>query len=306
MTQDPTPPDNFPYSSLPPVADHRSTAEPVVRESWELRFPDGSPPIRGDVRSLGGRPPTRAVIICHGFKGFRNWGFFPSLARALARRGYAAVTFDFTRNGLGDDGVDFSALDRFAENTHSRNLDEIRLVIDAARSGKLLAKAPRKLALLGHSRGGGEAILSAAQTGRVDALVTWSAISSVDDRWGRRNVEIWRNGGTALIANSRTGQDMPIGPGFWQDIVDNAERLDILAHAARISVPWLILHGEEDETVPASDATTLFAAAGDSAELCMVEGASHTFGAKHPYDGPTPELQTAAQTTLSWLDEVLS
>jgi alpha-beta hydrolase superfamily lysophospholipase len=288
------------------VTDQKSNSETVVRKSWEIRFADGSLPIRGDVRSLKGRTPTRAVIICHGFKGFRNWGFFPSLARALARRGYAAVTFDFTRNGVGDDGVDFSALERFADNTHSRNLDEVRLVIDAVRSGRLLPKPARKLALLGHSRGGGEAILSTAQDHRVDALVTWSAISSVDDRWGRRNVEIWRGGGTVFIANSRTGQQMPIGPGFWQDIVDNPERLDIVAHAARIDVPWLIVHGEDDETVPASDATTLFAAAGPSAELCMVEGASHTFGAKHPYDGPTPELQTAAQTTLSWLDEELS
>ena len=148
----------------------------ILREKWEIRFRDGSLPIRGDLRTLQGFQPDLAVVICHGFKGFREWGFFPSLARALARRGYAAVTFDFTRNGVGDDGVDFSALDRFSENTHSRNLDEIGQVIDAVLSGELLSPPPARLARLGHSRGGGEAILKAAEDRRVDALVTWSAI----------------------------------------------------------------------------------------------------------------------------------
>ena len=58
-------------------------------------------------------------------------------------------------------------------------------------------------------------------------------------------------------------------------------------------------------TVPVSDARTLFAAA-DNAELCIVEGGSHTFGAKHPYEGPTSELRIATETTLAWLDQQLT
>lgn len=278
----------------------------LLREKWEIRFRDGSLPIRGDLRTLQGVLPDRAVVICHGLKGFREWGFFPSLARALARRGYAAITFDFTRNGLGDDGVDFSALDRFAGNTHSRNLDEIGLVIEAVLSGELLSPPPSRLALLGHSRGGGEAILKAAEDPRVDALVTWSAISSVADRWPEKHIATWRDGGTVEIPNARTGQMMPIGPTYWEDIETNAARLDILRHAASIEIPWLIVHGEADETVPVSEGRELFSAAGPSAELCLVEGGSHTYGATHPYDGPTAELRTAAQTTMSWLADHLS
>ncbi|MEX2582758.1 MAG: alpha/beta fold hydrolase [Gemmatimonadota bacterium] len=254
---------------------------------------------------MPGRSPRTAVVICHGFKGFREWGFFPSLARAVARRGHAAITFDFSHNGVGDDGVDFSALDRFATNTHSRNVDEIKFVLDALESG-LFPVAPDRVALIGHSRGGAEAVLAAGEDRRVDALVTWSAISSVEGRWSSEQIAAWERGQTAHITNSRTRQEMPIGSFYWRDIVENRERLDVLGSAARLRIPWLIVHGEADETVPVSDAHTLFSAAGEDAELCLIEAGSHTFGAKHPYDGPTPELRTAVQTTLSWLDGRLS
>lgn len=277
----------------------------LIRATWEIRHKDGSPPVRGDLRALAGRPPASAVIICHGFKGFRNWGFFPSLARAIARRGHAAISVDFSLNGLGDDGVDFSALDRFERQTHSRNVSEIVAVLDALGDRGLLPKRPRRMALVGHSRGGAEAILAADRDQRIDALVTWNAIASIENRWHLDQIEKWRRGESVNILNSRTGQEMPIGPEYWRDILRNKDSLDVLDAASRLTIPWLIVHGDADETVPVEDARSLFAASGENAELCIVENGSHTFGAKHPYDGPTPELRTASQTTLAWLDERL-
>jgi uncharacterized protein len=278
----------------------------LVLTRWEIRPSDGALPIRGDLRIAPGTEPRAAIVICHGFKGFREWGFFPSLARAAARRGFAAVTFDFAHNGVGDDGVDFSALDRFATNTHTRNLEEIDLVLGALTGGPLLPHPPERVALLGHSRGGAEALLVAARDTRIDALVTWSAIASIGSRWSDEQIATWESGGTVSIPNARTGQQMPLGPDYWRDIKDHHDRLDVLAHADRLAVPWLIVHGEEDETVPVADARALFDAAGPAAELCLIEDATHTFRAVHPYAGPTPELRTAAQTTLSWLHDQLA
>ena len=46
---------------------------------FQLNGSDGGP-LRGEVRT-GGRGEERpAVLICHGFKGFKDWGFFPKLA----------------------------------------------------------------------------------------------------------------------------------------------------------------------------------------------------------------------------------
>lgn len=280
------------------MPDDMTTA--ITCTTFELPSPDGGPPVRGDVRVRQGLVPDAAVVFLHGFKGFRRFGFFPNLARAAAMRGFAAVTVDFSRNGIGADGADtFSAMDLFAEHTHSRNLDEIRRVTGVLERGTLLGHPVRRIGLLGHSRGGGEAVLAAADDPRIHTLVTWSAISHVD-RWTPEQVATWRAGGTVEVENARTRQKMPIGPGYWRDLDQNRERLDILAAAARVTVPWLIVHGDADPTVPVDEARQLFDAAGENAELLVVEGADHGFNGKHPYAGATPELRIAADATLEW------
>jgi pimeloyl-ACP methyl ester carboxylesterase len=282
-----------------------SKPEPLVLARWEIHPSGGGPPLRGDLRARRGPTPRSVVVLCHGFKGFKDWGFFPSLARALARRGHAALSFNLSRGGIGDDGVDFSALDRFAEQTHSRNLEEIRLVLDAVTTGRLFPEPPLHVGLFGHSRGGGEVVLTAAADPRIDALVTWAAIARVE-RAPPEQAAAWARGETVLIENSRTGQQMPVGPAYWRDIQHNRDRLDIAAAAARVQIPWLIVHGEDDATVPADEARTLFEAAGPDVELLRVQGAGHTFGAVHPYAGPTPELRAAADATLTWFDAHLA
>lgn len=282
------------------MPDDATTA--ITCTTFELPSPDGGPPVRGDVRVRQGHRADAAVIFCHGFKGFRRFGFFPNLARAAAQRGFAAVTVDFSRNGLGaEGGDDFSAMHLFTEHTHTRNLDEIRRVIDVVERGALLDRPARRIGLFGHSRGGGEAVLTAAQDPRVNALVTWAAIANVD-RWTPEQIAAWSAGGTVEIENARTKQMMPIGPGYWRDLDANRERLDILAAAARVTVPWLIVHGDADTSVPVDEGRQLFEAAGESTELLVVEGADHGFNGKHPYAGATPELRIAADATLQWFD----
>lgn len=277
----------------------------LTRTRFEFLTAPGEPPIRADLRVPTGTDPRSLIVICHGFKGFREWGFFPLLARTLASRGHAAVTFDFSRNGIGEDGADFSALDRFAENTHSRNVDEIRAVLGVlTRDRTLLPRAPRHIGLFGHSRGGGEAILAAAEDSRVDVLVTWAAIANVE-RWTEEQIAQWRRGETVYIPNARTGQQMPMNAGYWEDVVANRERLNITHAAERVAVPWLIVHGADDDSVGVTDAHRLAEAAGPEAELLTVEGAGHTFNATHPVSEPPLELQTAMAATASWFDRHL-
>jgi len=288
------------------TSDPAAPAHPaILRTGFELRPADG-PPIRGEVRVAEGTKPKSAVVVCHGFKGFRTWGPWPSLARAIAAHGHAAVTFDFSHSGVGADGVDFSALDLFRESTHTRNVEEIWMVIDALEDRRLGIPRPRRLGLFGHSRGGGEAVLAAAEDRRVNALVTWAAIADIPGRWTPDQVAAWERGEDVEIENARTKQKMPIAPAYWEDVERNRDSLDIGAAAGRVSVPWLIVHGDADTSVAVADAHQLFDAAGEEAQLLIVEGADHTFGAKHPYAGATDELRTAAEATLEWFDQHLA
>src|ERR687896_1174505 len=129
-----------------------------------------------DVRS-GGRSSSRpAVIVVHGFKGFKDWGMFPPLTDRLAQAGFTAVSFNLSGSGV-DDAGDFSLPDRFAHNTFSAELQDLNQILDALMSGALGLPVPTSLGLIGHSRGGGIAALQAARDSRVRALVTWAAIS---------------------------------------------------------------------------------------------------------------------------------
>lgn len=275
----------------------------ITLTPFELPAPDGGPPVRGDVRVLQGHRADRAIVLVHGFKGFRTFGFFPELAQTAAARGYAAVTFDFSHNGIGEDGADtFSAMHLFTGQTHTRNLDEIRRVLDALSSGALLDVPATRIGLMGHSRGGGEAVLTAVEDPRVDALVTWAAIASIAERWTPEQVAAWEAERNVEIENARTKQMMPIAPVYWRDVVENRERLDVLSAAARLTIPWLIIHGDADASVPVDEAHRLFDAAGDTAELLVVEGGDHGFGGKHPYAGATDDLRLVTDATLEWFD----
>jgi dienelactone hydrolase len=257
-------------------------------------------PILIDVRSAGRSSSRPAVVVTHGFKGFKDWGMFPHLAERLARAGFTAVTLNLSGSGV-DDAGEFSLPERFGHNTFSAELQDLGQVIDSLMAGALGVPAPSSLGLVGHSRGGGIAVLQAAEDSRVRALVTWAAISGVE-RWTAEQRNAWRNAGRTEIKNARTGQILALYTDVLDDIEQHTESLDIPAAATRIRIPWLIVHGTADESVPFSEAEVLKTASRrKQTRLLPIEGGGHTFGATHPWRTATPELDTVFDATLDWL-----
>jgi len=251
-----------------------------------------------DVRA-GGRESARpAVVVVHGFKGFKDWGMWPSLAERFARAGISAVTLNLSGSGVDDSG-EFVFPERFGHNTFSAELQDLSRVVDALAAGSLGVAPPSALGLLGHSRGGGMAVLHTARDPRVRALVTWAAISTVE-RWPAPQRTAWRAAGVQEIRNARTGQVLPLYTDVLDDIERCADDLDIERAAGQIAVPWLIVHGTEDEAVPLAEGRRLAAAARSGTQALWIEGAGHTFGAAHPWGGSTPELDRALDATLAF------
>jgi dienelactone hydrolase len=241
--------------------------------------------------------PRPAVVVVHGFKGFKDWGMFPALAQRLARAGFTAVTFNLSGSGVDERG-DFAFPDRFAHNTYSAEQHDLQVVLTALSRGELGLAATAQFGLVGHSRGGGTAVLSAADDPRVRALVTWAGISTAH-RWPGR-AEQWRRDGRLDIVNARTGQVLPLYPDVLDDVERNSAALDIPDAAGRIRIPWLIVHGTADEAVSAEEARVLSAHAPE-ARLLLLDGAGHTFGAVHPFAGVTPDLAQAIDETVKWM-----
>ena len=255
-----------------------------------------------DVRAGGRGSPRSAVVVVHGFKGFKDWGLWPALAERLARAGLSAVTLNLSGSGVDDSG-EFVYPERFGHNTFSAELQDLRRVTDALAGGELGVAPPSAVGLLGHSRGGGIAVLHAASDARIKALATWAAISTVE-RWPASQRAAWRSAGVNEVKNVRTGQVLPLYPDVLDDIERHAAALDIEAAAARVAVPWLIVHGTDDEAVALAEGERLVAAA-PGARFLAVEGAGHTFGAIHPWGGATPALERVEDTTLAFFAETL-
>lgn len=266
------------------------------------RLPGALGEILVDVRAGGRGAPRPAVVVVHGFKGFKDWGLWPALAERLARAGLSAVTFNLSGSGVDDSG-EFVYPERFGHNTFSAELQDLRRVTDALAAGQLGVAPPTSLGLLGHSRGGGMAVLHTAHDPRIAALATWAAISTVE-RWPGPQRAQWRAAGVNEVKNARTGQVLPLYPDVLDDIERNAAALDIEAAARRLAVPWLLVHGAEDEAVALAEGERL-AAAAPSARYLVIQGTGHTFGAVHPWGGPTPALERAVDATLAFFADTL-
>ncbi|MDH4043263.1 MAG: lysophospholipase [Gemmatimonadota bacterium] len=271
------------------------------QSTFELTGADGDP-LRGDVRAVADGTARPAVVICHGFKGFKDWGFFPHLADRLARGGVSAVSFNFSGSGVGAEGDRFTEPERFGHATFGNDLRDLATVVAAVEDGALpgLGVAPAGIGLFGHSRGGGVSVLYSAENAGIRSLVTWSAIAS-GRRWGPETIRQWRRDGKLDVTNQRTGEVLPLFPDVLDELdADTEGRLDIEAAANRVRVPWLIVHGEADETVSIRDAQQLHHANEERAELMIVRHGAHTFGARHPWAGTMPELDQAMDATVGW------
>jgi alpha-beta hydrolase superfamily lysophospholipase len=268
---------------------------------FQLRGTDGEP-LRGEVRTAGSGVGRPAVVICHGFKGFKDWGFFPKLAGRLSRAGMTAVSFNFSSSGVGPDGVSVTEGERFAQGTYSGDLRELATVATALTRGNLVPGLPAasEYGLFGHSRGGGIAILHAARNPAVRALVTWAAIARAS-RWDDETVAQWRSDGKLDVVNARTGTVLPLSTGLLEDVDRLGDALDPVSAAGWVKANWLLVHGSDDESVPIAEARELVAAASqEAARLRVVRHGTHTLGAEHPWNGYSAELQEAMDATVSW------
>jgi dienelactone hydrolase len=256
-----------------------------------------------DVRAGNRRLAGPAVVLCHGFKGFKDWGFFPPLADRLAKAGYVVVSWNASGSGIDDNG-ELLWPDRFGRNTFSAELADLQAVVGALDGDVLGVVRPTTIGLVGHSRGGGIAILAASQSQRVAALVTWAAIST-PWRWSTELRRRWRDAGFLEITNQRTGQAMKIMPDVLDDLERNQELLDITTAADRVRCPWLVIHGAVDETVKVAEAEALASSASRPASR-IVRSTGHTFGAAHPFQGMNPALGEVFDATVGFLGQSLS
>jgi uncharacterized protein len=272
-----------------------------IRErEWTIRNGDGEA-IGCDVRLPPGPGPFPVVIVLHGFKGFKDWGMFPYTARFLTERGIATVAMNTSRNGVGDVPTEFTELELFARNTPGHEAADVQCVIDAIAAGNAGAELDaERLGMLGHSFGGGVALLAASNDERLRCVVTWAAISTFHRTTERAAAE-WRERGRLDIPNMRTGQILWQNLEVLEDREANREAYDLEKACGRIRVPLLAIHGEQDEAVEVESANRIVGwTASATKRALLVPHTGHTFGCVHPWAGPTDAWRAAVEASAEW------
>ncbi len=248
--------------------------------------------------NLGSAP---CVILVHGFKGFKDWGFGPYIGNYFAEKGYFVLTFNFSHNGVGDSLTEFVELDKFAENTFSLEVSELSQLIDAYLAGFFGDAKEQKIGLLGHSRGGGISLLTAGQKPEVNAVAVWASVANFD-RYSERQKEKWRRVGKFEVLNTRTNQVMRLNISLLEDLEKNGEDLlNIEKSVKELNRPLFIAQGEQDLAVSIDEAQKLYDWSDKSkTELYLIPAAGHTFDVKHPFEGSNPKFEKLLQKTLNF------
>ncbi len=236
----------------------------IHQEPFQVKHLDGV--IRGMTYRPGGAEKSGAgrrypaVLMMHGFTGQRiEAGFlFVTLARALARRGVAAVAFDFRHSGESDGS--------FERMLVTGELDDALRITGWTQSQPFVDRS--RLGVLGFSLGGLLACCTGAQTNAFTAMALL-APTTVDNlcRYAKQREE---NGQITIGPHT-------LHPKFFDDL----RTLDPLIDAVTNPRPTLVVQGTDDTAVTPQVSRKYIDAmerAGVDVSLQLIEGADHGFG----------------------------
>jgi predicted alpha/beta-hydrolase family hydrolase len=267
---------------------------------------DGSAdkPILLDAFYLSNGKAKDIIIFSHGFKGFKDWGAFNQMAEFFAKEGFVFIKFNYSYNGTTPEHPDqFVDLEAFGNNNYSIELNDLGLVIDHIISGSIVPSAElniNHIYLMGHSRGGGLSIIKAYEDSRISKLLTWAAVNALDWGWKPEILASWRADGVRFTENKRTRQKMPLYYQLAENFLANKDRLNIENAVKHMKIPFMVIHGTDDE-IPVNMAITM---KGWNTNISMelIPGADHVFGARHPFmDAELPkDLNIALAYSLAF------
>ncbi len=243
-------------------------------------------PILTDAFYIENNKPKHIVIFAHGYKGYKDWGCWNLIAEAFAKHNFFFVKFNFSHNGgTVEQPIDFPDLEAFGQNNYTKELDDLQSVIDWVTTEKSYKDEidTTNITLIGHSRGGGITTIKAAEDSRITHLITWAAVSNFGNRSSTiGNLEEWKKDGVKYVLNGRTKQQMPHYYQFYENFIENKERLHIETAVKKLKIPHLIIHGTADTSVSIKEAEDLHAWNSQS-ELYTIKNGNHTFGSVHPW-----------------------
>ena len=210
------------------------------------------------------------VVIGHGVTGNKDRPFVVALADALSRDGIPTMRISFSGNGDSEG--------RFEDSTISKEVEDLSCVMDVLDDWYVI--------YVGHSMGGAVGVLRASRDTRITSLISLAGMVH-----------------TETFAQTEFGEVTPDKGNMWdepscplsQTYMDDMKGIGTVAtRASSIEVPWLLVHGTEDDVVPIQDSLDILEQANEPTRLIQIEGSDHIFS-KH-----TPEM---IKIVTGWIRE---
>lgn len=226
------------------------------------------------------------VVFAHGYKGFKDWGAWDLVAKYFVTQQLGFVKFNFSHNGgTAEEPIDFPDLDAFGKNTYTKELFDLDKMITIAEKICLEKEWQVPIYVIGHSRGGGIAILQGAKDIRIAKIAAWAGVSDFEKRFPQGDdLEDWKLAGVMHVENGRTKQRMPHFYGFYEDFLEHKSLLDIKGACETLTKPFIQVHGDMDLAVSISEGISI--ARWTETDIEIIKGAGHTFQTTHPWTEP--------------------
>lgn len=231
------------------------------------------------------------AIIMHGLGGFKEQDHLIAIADCFKEKGFTVIRFD-TTNTLGEsDG-------NYEQATLTNYYEDMEDVIGWA-AGQSWYQEP--FVLLGHSLGGISVALYAEKyPQKVLALAPISPVVSgalsveAHKKYDVEGFAHWEQTGwyeQTSISKPGTVKRLP-----WSHIVDRL-KYDLLPRVSTLTMPTLLIVGEQDTATPPDQIRLLFDALPGQKEFYIIKGAPHTFRA--------PEHLSEIRNIIAlWIDAI--
>ncbi len=216
---------------------------------------------------------NRIVVIGHGVTGNKDRPALIALAEGLADVGISALRFSFSGNGDSDG--------KFIDSTITKEVADLGSVLDVL--------TDRKICYVGHSMGGAVGVLRAASDERIEALVSLAGMVYTKEFADREFGDVTPDEGFMWDE-----PDCPLSQLYMDDM---ATINNVAKQASKFAVPWLLVHGSEDDIVPIQDSIDILQFANEPTEILELTGADHVFS------GESTEIMV--ENVVSWINKRL-
>ncbi len=206
-----------------------------------------------------------AVLVLHGFTGYKDEKHIHEFATLLAEAGFVTLRFD--TSGFGD-----------SEGSIEKDFRVSNYLSDIEAASEFLLQQPNvdpnRLGICGHSMGAGLSIIAAALNNKFRACCAIQPSEITFAEGCRHDLKAWQSTGYLEQDCSHPKYSKIQIP--WA-FAEDRNKYDTREYAKKLAVPLMVMYGTADTTVPPEKTIAVYQAAPEPKELIRLDGVTHDF-----------------------------